>query len=495
MKKTLVALAVMAATGASFAQVTLSGTVASGYKDQISADGAQSRTTGFGVDTATINFTAKEDIGGGQSIEAKLGLANVSRGSVAGTSLEAESTAFGPGDLTLTYTNTSVGRIQMGTERGAALMAGIPSAGAPVVDMDGKIYQLRSSSDFVSYAAPIGPVIFAYKYSESSATKGLGQGTSGTAGSTAIAQRTNDLALIYKQDGLELVGAYRMYDNRDPDSMTTGNSLTKETAMVLQAGYDLGFAKVGFGYNDVKASASGVKLTDMMIGVSAPMGPLTVGATLGRETVSGIDQVPSSYFNVAAVPAAFRSNAGIAVRAALSAADGTANSMSLGAKYDLSKRTSLTVNYARWTRSGYAQFEAVGAASLAAATAAATTTMVGATASAINTASGGLLGVPTTVASMQPHLNAIIGGNAGLTAAATATAAGAAAQVGYVLNQAAAPTATQAAAILSNAGAFTTGAAASAAAQTAANNAGVAASSMGYKADGSEFNILLSYSF
>ena len=478
MKKTLIALAALAATGASFAQVTITGTVASGFKDRISADGAQTRTSGFGVDKAEINFTAKEDMGGGQSIEAKFGLANVSRGSVAGTSLEPESTAFGPGDLTLTYTNTSFGRIQMGTERGAALMAGIPSAGAPVVDMDGKIYQLRSSSDFISYAAPIGPVIVAFKHSEGSNVKGLGVGMSGSAGAAAgqMGQRTNDLAVVYKQDALELVGVYRSYDNRDAASMTTGNSLTKDSAIVLQAGYDFGVAKVGFGYNNVTASASPVKLIDMMIGVSAPIGPLTVGATFGREEVTGVSSVASSYFApstaqlAAAGPfaAATTAAAGSALKNVLAQADGTATSFSLGAKYDLSKRTSFTVNYARWQRSGYAQFEATGSTGLQSALASATPVLVGAGVTAA-----------TPIALAQPGIAAAVGYTGGAPTLLQAQSA-----VGATIGTVAAVQQ-----------AYATGAN-SAAAQTAASNAAaLAAPQMGYKSDGSEFNIVLSYSF
>ena len=41
-------------------------------------------------------------------------------------------------------------------------------------------------------------------------------------------------------------------------------------------------------------------------------------------------------------------------------ADGTADSVSVGVRYDLSKRTNLSLKHATWTRSGYEQFEAFG---------------------------------------------------------------------------------------------------------------------------------------
>jgi len=114
----LFALAALAATGASFAQVTITGNLTSGYAQTTTntyATGAainfvaprslpanalgagspaitagqtlstallgqtparstsvQNNASGFGVDTAEIFMTAKEAIGGGQSVEAKL---------------------------------------------------------------------------------------------------------------------------------------------------------------------------------------------------------------------------------------------------------------------------------------------------------------------------------------------------------------------------------------------------------------------------------------
>ncbi|OGB32946.1 MAG: hypothetical protein A3F78_21665 [Burkholderiales bacterium RIFCSPLOWO2_12_FULL_61_40] len=365
MKKTLIALAVLAASGASFAQVTVTGTLAMGHKLTTSVgtnaitlspflggtaipatSGADA--SGFGVDTSEIDFVATEDLGGGQKIEAALALAGADRSGESGNG-----TVQGR-DATLTYTNNSFGRIQLGTTKDAAIHSGIPSAGAPVVDMDGKLFQIRSSSDFVSYAAPIGPVVFVYKLSESSAGIGLGEGTSGAAG-TKVGQRTSDFVLVYNKGPLDLVGAYRAYDNRNSATIATAEGLTKDSVFAVQAGYNFGVAKVGFGMNSTTASV-GPKVTDMMLGVSVPMGALTFGMTLGRATTSGVSDAAVSAFPGTN---AFQ-NAGF--KAAMQLADGTANSMSFGAKYDLSKRTNLTVKYATWTRSGYEQFEAYGAA-------------------------------------------------------------------------------------------------------------------------------------
>lgn len=361
MKKTLIALAVLAASGASFAQVTITGTLAMGYKQTTSvgtnaisipglglaaAATSGADASGFGVDTSEIDFTATEDLGGGQKMEAALALAGADRSGESGNG-----TVQGR-DATLTYTNNSFGRIQLGTTMDSAIHSGIPSAGAPVINMDGKLFQIRSSSDFISYAAPIGPVVFVYKLSESSKGLGLGAGSSGAAGVT-VGQRTSDFVVVYNQGALELVGAYRAYDNRNSTTIATAEGLTKDNAFIAQAGYNFGVAKVGFGMNSTTASV-GPKVTDMMLGVSVPVGALTLGMTLGRATTSGVSDAAATAFPGGAAAPLFKT--------AMQLADGTANSMSVGAKYDLSKRTNLTVKYATWTRSGYEQFEAWGGA-------------------------------------------------------------------------------------------------------------------------------------
>jgi len=371
MKKTLIALAALAATGATFAQVTITGNLTSGYQQTITNSytgnqggyqvltstipaaapvgsivgnntrvATQNGASGFGVDTAEVFITAKEDIGGGQSVEAKMGLDNVSRGN-----------SFGAHDTTLTYTNTSFGRIQYGNTRGAAVFSGYPSAGAPVIDMDGKLFELRSSSEYINYAAPIGPITVVAQIGEATAGTGLGQGQSGTP--AVVGQRSTMLLGLYRDGPLEGFLAYKTYDNGDATSIVGVNKLTKDRQWSLQGAYDFGVAKVGFGYAYTTATV-GASVADMLVGVNVPMGALEIGATWGQEIVSGIAGVPVTAFASTPINAVVTS---ASTKPTLLAAEGTATGWSVGAKYNLSKRTSFKANYAAWTRSGYAQFE------------------------------------------------------------------------------------------------------------------------------------------
>ena len=365
MKKTLVALAALAATGASFAQVTITGNFTIGYQQNvtnsystggsiqalggiISSRGATTQvgTSGFGVDTADITLTAKEDIGGGQTVQAELGLTNVVRGGAAPTE-------FGAGDVKLTYTNMSFGRIQLGNTYGAAVFSGIPTAGAPVINMDGKLFELRSYSEYINYAAPVGPVTLVLQMGESGKGAGVGLGAGQSGSNTSVGQRNNMLLAYYKDGGLEGFVAGKFYDNGNSDTIFGPAKLTKDKQYTVQAAYDLGMAKVGLGYAYTKANV-GAEVQDMLFGVNVPMGDFDIGATWSQERVSGIEGVQASALTLT-------SPATIPLKPFLQQADGTATGWSVGAKYKFSKRTSFTVNYAAWTRSGYEQFEAFGA--------------------------------------------------------------------------------------------------------------------------------------
>nr|MDH4449087.1 hypothetical protein [Rhodoferax sp.] len=126
MKKTLIAMAVIASSGVALAEVTLTGSVVSGYK-QSSVAGTDSPTnkllagvadafvggsggnaagdsSGLGLDTTTLTFAATEDIGNGFKVAASMNLDTLNRGSVAG------------GDSSLKLT-TPVGRLTLQTYR------------------------------------------------------------------------------------------------------------------------------------------------------------------------------------------------------------------------------------------------------------------------------------------------------------------------------------------------------------------------------------------
>jgi len=356
MKKTLIALAAIAASGASFAQVSITGQLIMGYQSLHNVSGTTytgagtgpfgssnvsnaSDSSGLGVDTANIYFTATEDLGGGQKVVAKQGFDTVARTGVIG------------GDTVMTYTNNSFGQIELGSVKGSDVFSSVAYTDDSLTTFDGKLNQIETSSDYISYAAPIGPLFFKFKHSEPSNGLGLGKGTQGAAAAT-VGQATNDYILAYLKGPLQVFGAYRTYSNQDEiGGIFDGNSLTKKSVVHVEAGYDFGVAKVGFGADHVDANW-GFSQDSVMLGASVPVGAWTFSGAF--ESVRDNANIPLAAVTPApTLPSTWW-------QGIMSQADGTATGITLGAAYNFSKRTSLNVKYASWVRSGYEQFEAFG---------------------------------------------------------------------------------------------------------------------------------------
>ena len=324
MKKSLIALAVLAASGASFAQVSITGNVIAGFQSSnvpkgavnstgviIPANGADASTSGFGVDTAEIVFSAKEDLGGGMKASAKMGLVDASRGNVraAGSNI-----GFGPGDTELGLSG-SFGQVTLSTSRGTDYLSG-GTAGVGGTFMDGRVFGARTATDSVAYSVPVGPVTVGLSYSEKADNLGLGKGTSGVSSDTFGRQAV--LEVGYANGPLVANAGY-----------LTDIDMDGKNHYRLSASYDLGIAKLGGGYElqsfgGAANPAGQAKLTiaDLLVGVSVPMGAVTLGANWAQRQVSETN---------------------------ITTIDGINTGYGLKASYALSKRTAVSADYTSWT--------------------------------------------------------------------------------------------------------------------------------------------------
>jgi len=340
MKKSLIALAVVAISGAASAQVTITGNYTFGYKTSTQApnQGSAAQQTvqtvtqslaggnggnpngdaaGLGIDTSLITFSAKEDLGGGMNVAAEMSIDGLNRAGVAG------------GDSSLKLT-TSVGRLTLQTYKPVDyLSGGISGVGGP--GMDNKVFPARSLKDAIGFDTKLGPVFIGIAHGEQASASGgstsgvgigLGAGGAGAAGTTG--QRYNSLSATYVGGGLIANVNYLVYDGRI-DNVNTSYKDVIRTA----ASYDFGVAKLGAGFS-VLTVTGGATLTDGLVAVSVPVGKLTLGANFATETLNG-----------STVQAAI----GATTAGAL---DQTRTGYGLSAKYDLTKRTSLIANYANW---------------------------------------------------------------------------------------------------------------------------------------------------
>lgn len=306
MKKTLVALAVLAASGASFAQVTITGELAMGYKSTTTAGAASDSTSsGFGVNTSGIFFNATEDLGGGMKAVANMGVEGLDR------SEEGTGSLYGTNaDLSIV---SGFGTFKLAAEEQNGSLSGTLAAVAPGwLGQDGKLFAGNSDRDAVSWTMPVGPVSVAVKHSESAAGLGEGVGSTGNSG-----QGNNSISAKYAAGALGAYAAYNLYDNKDG-----GTFLTLDNKLTLAGSYDLGVAKFGLGYQIAKKMKGST--TDTYLSFAVPFGALTVGGEWGssKDDLDGV---------------------AVATRA-----DVTRTGMGLGASYALSKRTTVLVGYRAW---------------------------------------------------------------------------------------------------------------------------------------------------
>jgi len=286
MKKTLVAVAALVATGA-FADVTISGHYEQGFLTQTTAGDSPAKTTGLApiLGPNIIVFSGSEDLGSGMKASFKMD----SKFQAAGLNAARESwVALGGafGTVTLGQQYSSMFWNTLATDpNGFNNLAGVTVAGDLAssswgpgqVMLSGAGAALVGSADTITYALPtfVEGVAVSVQSIRPSAT------TSGTS------------ALVSYSNG----GLYAGYTIRNVED---------DKASSIAASYDFGVAKIGF--SNIDATTSGAKMTDNTFTISAPIGSSTsLGFSTGMLT-RGTDEY---------------------------------NNMQAGAYYNLSKRTSL----------------------------------------------------------------------------------------------------------------------------------------------------------
>ena len=317
MKKTLVALAALAATGA-FAQVTLSGNVTMGYEaNVVGAVGSSADAAGLGTDTTAIKFVANEDMGGGYKAAISMEMDNINRsGDVGGRNAS----------LNLT---TPVGMLTLATSKASDyLSGGLASVGSYYSGWDEKIFGARSSRDIIAFTAPVGPIALGVTYQETANVLGLGAGTAG--GSATTGQSLTGLTATYGSGALNANLTFLQF------ASNKGAGAARDQIR-LSGNYDLGMAKLGAGVvttNHDGGAAANPRVTDIEIAANVPMGNAYIGASWVSRKVDEAASIGNT--------------------------SGTNTGYSLEVGYNLSKRTALIANFARWTQG--AQVAGAGAA-------------------------------------------------------------------------------------------------------------------------------------
>jgi Gram-negative porin len=278
MKKSLVALAVLAAAGTSFAQVSITGKLGFSYQKN-SAIAGGSANHGMAMSDGDLNFVATEDIGGGTKVTASSAFASRGRDNT-----------FAARDASLTVSTSAVAVTLASVESCSPINN---TAGAPVSLADGHDTGATSpldncaNLDMVRLAMPLGPVTLTAIYADSIGRLNTA-GTAQAAGSGDLTAST--VGASYAAGPLAATLDFTVFAANTAVQGVAGTYWDGLTRTRLYGAYDLGVAKIGAGFqvnNHDKAAQSTVS-------VNVPFGAASVGlvhsmrASQGTSTYTGL---------------------------------------------------------------------------------------------------------------------------------------------------------------------------------------------------------------
>jgi hypothetical protein len=369
MKKSLVALAALAATGA-FAQVTVTGTVSMGWDatSHSTLDNPVGRpspnkagnaaqflnlntnskpvgdASGLGVDTAELNFKAVEDLGSGYTVVGTMQFDTVSRTGVVG------------GDTTLTLV-TPVGALALQSVRVPDWLS-VGPASIGQVSMDARTNTSRGFQDAIAFVTKLAPTVTLTlshgenaQFAATTAGLGLGSGAAGangtSVGALGQAQRNNGIAIVYRNGPLVANAQYLNYDQQ-----TDGYDLSIKNVTRAQASYDFGPAKL-FGGAINTALAGGATLVQSSIAVAVPVNSWNFTGSVNGNVLTGTAGYIGPVF---AQPVAALGGASVyqalgcsnTTGCGANSLDSTTSGYTLSAQYNFSKTANVSLTYRSW---------------------------------------------------------------------------------------------------------------------------------------------------
>lgn len=331
MKKSLVALAVLAASGVSFAQVTISGNLGVSFQKSPVIGAAGAATQGLRVNDGEIYITATEDLGGGMSATARGGITLRGRGS-----------AIGDRDATVTLAGP-MGAITAGAVRACGIIDAQKSGA-----VTGTVYSANETENGVPIdkCSVVDIVALTTKLSDVTVTGTYGEFGSFLSSSTSAALGANGagnplgvtfgaLAASYAKGPLALGGDYTYFMVTGAGVLKAADGLQRWRAV---GSYDFGVAKLAAGYQGKSWCAA----NQYIASVAVPMGNALFGLDYLMRDAQG-DICKGSAADNTALGVAATALGGTAV------GDKASSALGVGMTYNFSKTTTVNVSYITYT--------------------------------------------------------------------------------------------------------------------------------------------------
>lgn len=289
MKKTLIALAAVAATSASFAQssVTLSGLIDVGLEKQFS--GAPTKMAANRNATSNWTISGTEDLGGGLKAVFKASTSfDSDTGALGALSANTTGSAFGNNDMFVGLTGN------FGTLR----------AGRPVNTLYGNAFFANGTKGVTGYdantvlaglVANAGSSVFVNNAVQYHSPRFAGFQVQVEYAPSEIANGDDGFGLAVRYDNGPLSASLVSYQGAGTVAFTSATgtavaaNLKPKSVTQLGAAYDFSVAKVFFTYRDDSNKASTAD-TGYALGVTAPVGPGSIYASYNVAEASGSDK-------------------------------------------------------------------------------------------------------------------------------------------------------------------------------------------------------------
>ena len=305
-------MAAVAAVGASYAQVTISGGASVAFQRNFSGS-----ANGIAFTDNTLYVSASEDLGGGMKASAAWSIENdTARGS-----------GYLRGDQSIAVTSPAFGLALANTRSGGSQGAALVAPANLADDVWTSSVITRAAIDVVSLSIPLNSAFtVSAKYIEggsndapSADVKAAGTLalTTPTAANIAALKVLTDAAskgdganmpgaisfsggVTYAANGLKVVANVTQStytDNAKAYALaTTGVSDLRTVSTDAHVIYDAGFAKVGLGYDGPRrGKANGKDEAAMLLGLSVPMGQTTLGLNYGKRDAASFLHAAAQY--------------------------------------------------------------------------------------------------------------------------------------------------------------------------------------------------------